>query len=335
MAVVASECCPASLHGPQDTEDILRGAEESNSACLDDVQVQYYDMIHCGRRVQYGFAGDPRGSPVILFYPAGGSRCMLASMHSAAKASSIRLICTNRPGKGSTDPAPEAGPKAHASTVCDDVIAVLDQLDIQKVSLLFLCAGTPFALLFAARHQARMTGKLVGIASWVSPADFTNAKSLYRLGAALPSWFVSSLVGSSFASAPTVMRCLPEAMAVRIVHGKLSALEQAAFSARFPDTGEALQAIMCGALEKGGVVEDMAVLLTGFASLGAEYSQVVGRVTLLHGEADEMSPVQGVEWLSTQLPGTVDLVKLPQGTHEGLLLLLHTKIHDVLCAISA
>merc|ERR1719291_93742 len=103
----------------------------------------------------------------------------------------------------------------------------MDFLDVEKASLFFMCAGTPFALLFAARNPARTTGHLLGISSWVSPADFDGAGALYRLATRLPSRFVSRLAGSLFASGPRALRSLPAETVPGILEGKLSEPERA------------------------------------------------------------------------------------------------------------
>ena len=41
-------------------------------------------------------------------------------------------------------------------------LAVFAEVGIEKASLCFLCAGTPFACHFAQRHPDRITGKVLG-----------------------------------------------------------------------------------------------------------------------------------------------------------------------------
>jgi len=291
-------------------------------------KVALHEISRQSRSVAFGVAGDPAGAPALLFYPAGGNRRMLQGVDAVARAASLNLICVNRPGKQGTSPAPGEGHAAHAVAVCEDAVAVLDHLGIQKASLLFMCAGTPFALLFAACFRARCTGRLVGLASWVSPADFDGASSLYKLGAALPSWFVAPLVGTSFASAPKIARSLPQSSLVGVIQSDFSVPEKAAFGERFPEPDDFAKSWRWQTEEAGGQVEDMAVLLSSFSSLGAEYSQVFGEITFVHGENDKLSPIAGVEWLAGQLPGPTTLKRAPLGTHEGVLLLLHDDVQE-------
>jgi len=122
-----------------------------------------------GRHIEYAVSGEEMGEAVLLFYPLGASRSIVAVFHGPAKRVGVRLICINRPGMG------------------------LDHLGIQRVRLLFLCAGAPFALGFQARYPHRSHGRLVGCSSWVSPSDCPSAKFMYQVGAGLPSGILASL----------------------------------------------------------------------------------------------------------------------------------------------
>ena len=154
-----------------------------------------------GRTIAFSTAGDPHGAPVLFFYPAGGSRRMLLTFSDIAVSASLKLICLNRPGKGSTTSTEEHTPAAHVDTACHDAVQVLDELKISRVGLFFMCAGTPFALAFACRFPERTTEKLMGIASWVLPADCDKTNTLFRFGALYcPLWLLSPLVGNSIRS---------------------------------------------------------------------------------------------------------------------------------------
>jgi len=155
------------------------------------------------RSVEYSIAGTPNGAPVLFFYPAGGNRRMLQSLHGHACAKRLKIVCVNRPGKGETSEGELDGPTGHLTTACEDAAFVLDELSWNRVSLLFMCAGTPFALGFATQNPHRITGKLMGVASWVSPADSGETKLLYRFGSCLPGWLVNPLAGGFFSSINT------------------------------------------------------------------------------------------------------------------------------------
>ena len=160
-----------------------------------------------GRTIAFSTAGDPHGAPVLFFYPAGGSRRMLLTLSDIAVSASLKLICLNRPGKGSTSTSAAeehntpAVASQHVDTACRDAVHVLDELKISRVGLFFMCAGTPFALAFACRFPERTTEKLMGIASWVLPADCDKTNTLFRFGALYcPLWLLSPLVGNSIRS---------------------------------------------------------------------------------------------------------------------------------------
>ncbi|CAJ1344114.1 unnamed protein product [Effrenium voratum] len=137
------------------------------------------------------------GTPVVLFYPMGSSRKALALVEPIARLKGLRLISVNRPGKG-TSPASAEGDSAVAQLegAADDVAAVLRELKVPRASVLFLCAGTPFALRFAAKYPELCSGKMLGIACWVSPADCAEVKGFFQFASTLPQCLVSNVGGA-------------------------------------------------------------------------------------------------------------------------------------------
>merc|ERR1712151_1490080 len=136
-----------------------------------------------GRIIEYAVSGYANGAPALLFYPLGGSRRLAVHLHADALAANAQLICINRPGKGGTSPALV---ETRVDTVCDDVQACLNHLNITKAHVIFMCAGAPYALRFCIRHPTRVS-KVIGFSSWVSPADCPETLVLYRRLASLPS----------------------------------------------------------------------------------------------------------------------------------------------------
>mmetsp|Transcript_7332 Transcript_7332/g.15202 ORF Transcript_7332/g.15202 Transcript_7332/m.15202 type:complete len:308 (+) Transcript_7332:103-1026(+) len=286
--------------------------------------------IHNGERaVAFSTAGDLDGTPTLFFYPAGGNRRMLYVFHAPAVAASLRLICVNRPGKGRTSRAEANDPEAHTTTACHDAVAVLDALGVQQASLLFMCAGTPFALALATARPERITGRLMGVASWVLPGDCSAAKALYRVGAALPSWLVSPIVAGACASINGTVSLLPQSTLASAFKSDLKAGEREAFDAAFPDAAAFAGKFAWMQEESGGESKDMAVLLGTSGDVGVDYGSISGQVLLHHGEEDTMVPIVGVEWMAEQMPSAT-LQRLEQCSHSGALWMFHQSIADSL-----
>lgn len=308
-----------------------------------DSAVTLSELERDGRSVAYATIGTESSAPVIVFYAAGGSRRFVALFHEALLAdpelapqvSRLRFIGINRPGRGATAPPAESGELAMVETTCLDALAVLDRLGVQKASLIGCCAGTPYALAFAARHPERTTGRVLTVGAWVSPADFEGASSIYRLGSALPAWLVAPLVGTSFTSGPALLGLMPQSWLSSAFRGKLCDSELLEFDQRYPVEGsKLLEVIRYQTEESGGQSNDVGVLLASFASLGFDYDKVQAQVTVIHGDGDALSPIDGAEWLAQRLP-RASLKKLNAGTHDGALFMLHKEARNAVLALAA
>lgn len=217
----------------------------------------------------------------------------------------------------------------HVSTACDDTVAVLDSLGIVRASLLFECAGTPFALAFATKYKERTTEKFMGIGSWVLPADCPKNKLLYRFGANYcPLWLASPLVASSMSGMMYSFTSLPAEWINSRFNKVFSDEEREVFDASFSVT-EFMGAMKWMMEEKGGLTEDVSVLLSKGKDVGVEYDRVCGSVLLFHAEKDTLTPVACAKWLAETLPSAA-LTVLPDASHEGTLFMLHALIIESL-----
>lgn len=280
------------------------------------------------RTVEYAVIGDERSSPVLVFYPMGACCRMVALMAEAARASGCRLICVNRPGMGATSPTPQ---ETRVAVACSDAAACLDHLAVPAASVLFLCAGAPFALAFCTLFPERITGKVAGCSTWVSPTDCPDARFLYRLGAGMPGPVVRAAAGAvahCFQSMP-VMPLLRSFMPYfgtsgcdapgsvqdkeiygpsgKAAVGPLDQIDECEFALDWV-TGET-----------GGEGEDASVLLDGAKAWGVTYRAFRHPILLVHGDADETVPIECAEWLLHQLPQSSALIRICDGTHEDVM----------------
>eukprot|EP00435_Cladocopium_sp_Y103_P072026 s185_g39.t1 len=88
--------------------------------CLHSIEVN-------GRHIEYAVVNSTRvqetGEPVLLFYPLGASRSIVAVFHGPAKRVGVRLVCINRPGMGQASPT-HVG--SHIEVHCQDVVSCYD-----------------------------------------------------------------------------------------------------------------------------------------------------------------------------------------------------------------
>jgi pimeloyl-ACP methyl ester carboxylesterase len=117
-----------------------------------------------GRSLAFAEWGDPHGRPVLLFHGRPGSR-LLCPDEDATKTERVRLITVDRPGYGRSDPRPGRTLLDWA----DDVLALADQLELPRFSVIGWSSGGPHALACAARIPERIHS--VGLAASSGPLD--------------------------------------------------------------------------------------------------------------------------------------------------------------------
>ena len=290
-------------------------------------ELELHTVHHEGRDIAFSTSPD-NGSPAVLFcYPVGAGRRMLLSFRSLF--GDIRFICINRPGKGGTSVSMNG--KSHLKTVLSDMIVVLDELKIRQVSVMTMCAGTPFAMAFASRYPDRTTGRFIGISSWVQPADcgYDNTKVLYHIGTKQAT-LTGPLAGSFMSGMGSFVSSFPTTWFADLLQKKLSKEEAQVFRERYTNVNE-----FCGMLKwmqqdsRGGVSPDITVLLSANVVDYPAFSKSCKTITLFHGTNDTMVPYVGAGWLAEQLPNAT-LHTVENGTHEGCMFLLHSKIIETL-----
>src|SRR3954453_8943511 len=122
-----------------------------SSAVLDGVQ----DLrLHRpdGRTVAWTEWGPADGVPLLRVPGTPGSRFGLRADRSLWAARRLRAITTERPGFGASSRLPGRGFNEHA----DDLAAILDAADVDRVHVIGGSCSSPHQLAFAARHPDRV-----------------------------------------------------------------------------------------------------------------------------------------------------------------------------------
>lgn len=128
-----------------------------------------------GRLLGYAQYGEVSGKPVFHFHGSAGSRLEHPVDESMLTDIGIRLISTDRPGHGLSDPQP----KRKILDWPDDIVQLADHLGIDTFYVLGWSAGGPYALACAFELKERvMAGAIV---SGFAPPDRPNASEGYSL----------------------------------------------------------------------------------------------------------------------------------------------------------
>ena len=127
--------------------------------------------------------GSPEGRPVLVFLGMGCVRYLIALYDELAKSLGLRLICIDRWGLGRSTSVPDdkRGYLNWASVVEE----VMDQLAIDRFSLLAHSAGAPYALATALRLSQRIVGPIQLLAPWAS--NSVDGLGAYRYLRFIPS----------------------------------------------------------------------------------------------------------------------------------------------------
>jgi pimeloyl-ACP methyl ester carboxylesterase len=293
------------------------------------VRIEKLHDIATGRSIIFGIAGDPNGSPVLLFSPLSGSCRMLLAIHDDLMRHSLRGICINRPGTKGTTPASSV--KDHVEKSCSDTLAVLDFLDIERVGIFSLCAGTIFGLIFAQRHAEKTTGDILSFAPWTLPADCPNSRPLDRFAATsflLPTLAVSYGITSV---ETTMMGFVSKESIAMQVENSLSNEERNSLHNKYLSFFVPMLEWIMGEPEQNA--HDVAVCLSSSEVLGLDYKKIKGNITIIQGSADQMAPTKATQWLANQFSPPVSLDIVKDGTHNGALFILNSKLSDSLACL--
>ena len=358
----------------------------------EDVPRDYSDLISLhslslhddnNRVVSFCIAGDPAGTPVLFWYAGGCNRRILLLLQEAAEQCQLRLVCLNRPGRGSTSPAnyeqsneaimkkedkahdkeqlsirvvmaeerdqqetaastsnknndkllSASHARIHMDACLSDAIAVLDALQIDKVGQLYECAGAPFALCFAQHYSQRLLPShipMIGIGSWIQPADCNETKQLFQFGARkCPVWMIAPLISGSMGCLDKSASWVPASWIGKKFVKSLTEKEQDVLDANW-EVDEFVERFRFMQQEGGGtVMADLTCLLSKAKDIGLDYSAIRSRIVLVHAMEDAMAPLPAAQWLKEQLPNS-RLIQVANATHEGTLFLLHHEIEQSL-----
>lgn len=146
---------------------------------VDDMVVEYLrdprlsrEVKHpmTGRLITFSEVGDPNGSVVFVCIGMGLTRYVTAFYDELATTLRLRLITPDRPGVGGSEPYPSTNRIGPLSWP-EDVLAICEELNIPRFSLLAHSAGAIYALATALILPHLVKGKVHLLAPWIPPSQ--------------------------------------------------------------------------------------------------------------------------------------------------------------------
>ena len=256
--------------------------------------------------------GDPAGLPVLAFHgaPAAGSTYAIAD--SAAARLGLRLIAPDRPGCG-LSPA-EAMPRTLTGHAVD-MVALADRLGLERVGLIGISGGGPYAAATAARLGTRASA--LALVSPVGPlADGADTIAMTHLQRRffldVPRYGRLTRTGAALAAA--MFQVAPRATAA-LAGGLLGDADRQVL--RQPAARALLVSITQDGLRQGvgGPLADLAVYGSPW---GFDPREITAPAIVWQGTEDIVVPPAGAYRLAALIPGC-RLVRLPAAGHFWVL----------------
>jgi pimeloyl-ACP methyl ester carboxylesterase len=272
-----------------------------------------------GRTLAWVEAGVLDGRPILRVPGTPGSRLQVRPDQSPWLDRGLRMILTERPGFGASTRHPGRGFLDHA----DDLVAILDELGLDRVPILGGSGAGPYLLALAARHPDRV--QAVTVAVGAAPIEDDEAELMIGLNAegywlakaddrdgmtALLSPVRDAILADPLASFRETMETAPPS-------------DQEIMSD--PSWQDYLKLGMTEALRAGvdGWVEESMLMVRGWQDL--DVSTVHASLTWWHGDHDRNAPLPAVRRLLRRIP-QARLIVWPDAGHltaylqEGVIL---------------
>jgi len=261
-------------------------------------------MRENGRMVDVCFCGDASGRPIVHIATAATNR-FNANVEELLFRNGLYLITVCPPAHGQTDPQLPGTDRRQCQA--EDIEAVLDMLKIERCPVMVTSAGTYSAFHLASAIPHRISQVLL-------------------VGACPPGRYWSRY-GTNAPWVDAVLRLDEKYSAVRRVVGSASLKALVTIGSKqyhqlqlaenkgdvetltMPENVVELEYALESATTFGmnTIMEDIPVLFNDYSE---KVSQSSCNITIIHGTADLLSPIQSMRDLQSDNPGRVDLIEI-------------------------
>ena len=266
-----------------------------------------------GRRLGFAEFGDPSGEPVLWFHGTPGGRRQFPLLgRRAAEKLGLRVVAVERPGSGLSDPHPYESMADWAT----DVAHVADSLGAQRLGIVGLSGGGPYALACAAVPP--LSGRVAAVAVLGGVVPSVGQDAIATGAIDLARRFAPVLGGLRRPLAHAV-----SALLLPIV--PLSHYACQAFARTMP---EGDRKVLRDPEIEGMFVDDLVLLAKGRFQAIVDDARLFGRdwgfrladvkapVRWWHGDADHIVPLSDAQSAIALLPNA-ELVLRRQESHLG------------------
>jgi pimeloyl-ACP methyl ester carboxylesterase len=252
--------------------------------------------LHDGRRLVYTEAGPADGVPVVYCHGAIGTPLHgSVDLESVAWGLGVRHISISRPGIGGSDPAPGRSVLDFAG----DVRELADALELERLSVVGVSAGGPYAL--AIGHSLSPRVDRVAVCSSLSPLCAPHQTPGMKWRVRLALGFLALAPGLCSAvgeSALPVIRRHP-ALLSRVIAAHAAPSERERFGRSDAQCAASASFLDASASGVRGLVDDYLTYSRGW---GFSTADVGVEVDLWHGLNDPLVPVEHALQLASTLP---------------------------------
>ena len=148
---------------------------------MTDDGVRYEDGVLAltdGRTLAWRWWGEPGGPPILRLQGTPGSRLYRHPSPAIQRDLGVRYLMADRPGFGGSTRKPGRG----VAEIADDLAALLDHHQLERVPVMGTSGGGPHALAIAARHPERI--KAAAVIVGASPLEPGEVSQLVGVNAA-------------------------------------------------------------------------------------------------------------------------------------------------------
>ncbi|WP_231928400.1 alpha/beta fold hydrolase [Micromonospora echinaurantiaca] len=245
--------------------------------------------------------GVPDGAPVLSVCGSPMSRLARYPDPALFERLGVRLVTYDRPGFGRST----SRPGRRVVDGADDIAAIVDALDLDRLSVVGVSGGGPHALAFAARYPERVVR--VAVLASLAPRDAAGLE-----------WTAGMADGNRRSAAAALQgRAAVEAHLAAVDRAGpalLPANDQAVLAR--PEINAMVRAAFAEAVRPGldGWVDDVHALFG--LPWGFDPATVSRPVRVWHGALDQAVPAAHGRWLAARIPGA-ELEVQPDAGHAG------------------